>query len=163
MLQQLSSGHIVWHSIGGNAGSISPNLISELQKWKQVKASSREAGGLLLGFIDLDTEGLLAETATVPGRGDQRSRIKFFRGPRHQKLAIRWNHSTDGRGTQLGLWHTHPEPIPTPSSVDINDCRNVLTNGEFVSNGLLYVIVGIDKVSFWFAKKGRELEHLGYF
>lgn len=163
MLQCLSTGHIVWRLDDSSLGTLSPKLITLLYKWAQRRIWSREAGGLLLGFIDNETEGLLAEFATTPGWGDRRSRSSFYRGPKHQQEAVEWNRVTDGRGTQLGLWHTHPEPDPTPSLTDLEDCRNVLATGKFAVDGILYLIVGTRSIGFWFAKSGFPLVFLGYF
>jgi integrative and conjugative element protein (TIGR02256 family) len=163
MLQRLSTGHIVWHLDDSSSGTLSPKLIALLSKWAQRRPWSREAGGLLLGFIDNETEGLLAEFATTPGWGDRRSRTSFYRGLRHQQEAIEWNRVTDGRGTQLGLWHTHPEPDPTPSLTDLEDCRNVLSTSKFAVDGILYLIVGTRRIGCWFASPGFPLVFLGYF
>lgn len=163
MLQRLSTGHIVWRFDESSSGTLSPKLIALLSKWAQRRLWSREAGGLLLGFIDNETEGLLAEFATSPGRGDRRCRTSFYRGPRHQQEAIEWNRITDGRGTQLGLWHTHPEPDPTPSLTDLEDSRNVLATGKFAAGGILYLIIGTRSIGCWFAKYGFPLVFLGYF
>ena len=161
MLQRLSTGHYVWKLTSGESGSISPELVVGLARWKQNRLWNTEAGGLILGFIDKDTKGILAEEMTKPGRGDKRTRTSFFRGPRHQIEAEQWNKSTLGRGTQLGLWHTHPEQIPTPSHPDLTDCRNVLQYGRLTTEGLLYVIVGTARINFWYARRSSPLTLLG--
>lgn len=161
MLQQLNSGHYVWRLDSGERGSISRELLAELYKWRQLRFWDKEAGGVILGFVDAETNGLLAEKLTAPGIGDQRSRTSFFRGPRHQKEAEQWNAMTKGRGTQIGLWHTHPEPNPTPSEPDKHDCKNVLEKGNFLSCGILYVIVGTQHARFWLAKPNSPMISLG--
>lgn len=163
MLQRLTSGHVVWEAKEGACGSLSPDVIRKLSKWSQKRIYSKEAGGLILGFVDSDTNGLLAEELTVPGLGDQRSRTSFFRSERHQREAECWNMQTNGKGTQLGLWHTHPEANPTPSSTDLGDCERVLKNGRFDCNGLLYLIVGTQTIGCWHAQVGRPLYLLGHF
>lgn len=163
MLRRLSTGHVIWKTEDGACGSLSPQVIDMLTSWTQRGTFSKEAGGLILGFIDLNTDGLLAESLTVPGRGDKRSRTSFFRSARHQHEAEQWNEKNGGRGTQLGLWHTHPEPQPTPSGVDLNDCDNVLKNGTFDSGGLLYLIVGTSTIGCWYARPRKPLNFLGHF
>ena len=115
----------------------------------------------MLGYIDIETNGLLACELSIPGAGDRRSRTGFFRGKRHQKEIQQWNKSSGGHGTLIGLWHTHPEKKPTPSISDLNDCFNVLTNGRYSSNGLLYLIVGLEYMGLWFAAPKKTLEKLG--
>ncbi|WP_288841659.1 Mov34/MPN/PAD-1 family protein [uncultured Deefgea sp.] len=163
MLRRVNSGHLIWQAPNGSAGTLSPELIKFLSKWKQTRFWSKEAGGLLLGFVDQETDGLLIESATKPGSGDCRGRTSFYRGSRHQKDAEEWNRTTGGRGTQLGLWHTHPEPTPQPSPTDLEDCRKVLETGSFAVGGLLYIIVGTKNIGCWFAKYKEPLILLGYF
>lgn len=163
MLQRLSNGCVVWSTKEGIRGSLSQDLIRRLFIWNQRCPHSKEAGGLILGFVDSDTNGLLAEELTTPGQGDKRSRTSFFRSKRHQREAELWNLETDGKGTQLGLWHTHPEANPKPSGIDLHDCENVLKNGKFACNGLLYLIVGTKTIGCWYAHPGQELTLLGYF
>ena len=162
MLQRLTSGHVVWAVDGDACGSLSPQVIKKLFSWSQRRFYSKEAGGLLLGYIDSDTDGLLVADITVPGRGDRRSRMSFYRSARHQKEAEIWNTNTDGKGTQLGLWHTHPEPNPSPSHTDLQDCEQVLKDGAFECTGILYLIVGTETIGYWHAKPGYPLTLLGY-
>lgn len=162
MLQRLTSGHVVWETYDGACGSLSPELIKMLFSWSQRSVYSKEAGGLILGFVDSHTNGLLAEDITVPGYGDRRSRTSFFRSVRHQREAELWHRKTNGKGTQLGLWHTHPEPNPTPSTIDLSDCESVLRKGKFDCNGLLYLIVGTQTIGYWHAQVDRQLTLLGH-
>lgn len=163
MLRRLNDSFVVWSTPGGACGSLSPQVIKLLNGWAQRSFFSKEAGGLILGFIDSDTEGLLAERLTTPGKGDRRSRTSFYRSARHQQEVEIWNRKTAGRGTQIGLWHTHPEADPTPSDVDLVDCSTVLKNGRFDSKGLLYLIVGTRSIGCWYAQQGKPLTHLGHF
>ena len=162
MLRQLSSGHIVWEA-EGDRGSFSPELLQCLKRWQQTCPYSNEAGGVLLGFIDADTGGMLVERITQPSVGDLRTRKSFFRGKQHQKEAEAWHRTTGRRGTQLGLWHTHPEPKPIPSPTDQNDLCKVMATAAYDSNGLVYMIVGTKYVGCWFAHRRGVVQRIGYF
>jgi integrative and conjugative element protein (TIGR02256 family) len=162
MLQQLSSGFVVWE-LDGVCGSFSPNLLSLLKKWQQTRYFSKEAGGVLLGFIDKASHGLLAENITAPGKGDRRGRTSFFRSERHQKEVDVWHKITNEKGTQLGFWHTHPEPKPIPSSVDFDDFRSAITTGIYHEQGIVYIIVGTESVGCWFGRRGCGIKLIGYF
>lgn len=161
MLQQLSNGNWSWQISSVIRGSISSTFIQTLTPWCQHGRLSREAGGLALGYIDIETGGLLAEKLTLPGKGDKRSRTGFFRGDRHQLEAAEWHRSTGTRGTMLGLWHTHPEPIPHPSGVDWADLSNVLQYGIYNGPGLVYLIVGTEKIGCWFGQRGGAVHEIG--
>jgi integrative and conjugative element protein (TIGR02256 family) len=163
MLRRLSSGHVVWAVQEGVSGSFSPDLLQSLKQWQQKRFYAREAGGVLLGFIDRDTSGLLAEKATYPGNGDKRTRTSFFRGERHQKEANIWHAETKGHGTQLGLWHTHPEPRPTPSGTDYQDFHAVLSSAIYHGLGIVYIIVGTEYVGCWFGYRDNTIQEIGYF
>lgn len=162
MLQQLSNGNWVWKLSDNTRGNLSNETISKLIKWKQTGIFSREAGGLILGFIDTETNGLLAETITVPCWGDKRSRYGFYRGIGHQKQANKWHQDTEQHGTIIGLWHTHPEPVPHPSSTDWEDLKNMLKHANYCGNGLVYIIVGIKEIGCWFGYSHGEIENIGY-
>ena len=143
-------------------GSFPSTFIQALTHWCQHGWLSREAGGLALGYIDIETGGLLAEKLTLPGRGDKRSRTGFFRGPRHHMEAVEWHRSTGARGTILGLWHTHPEPIPHPSDTDWADLSNVLDHGTYNGLGLVYLIVGTEQIGSWFGQRGGRIHKIGH-
>lgn len=161
MLYQLESGHIVWRKNEGGAYSISPSVISIFKKKAQRKWWARESGGLLLGYISNEPGDIIIEHTTCPGVGDKRSRHGFFRSNRHQVEAEKWHQLTQGYGTQLGLWHTHPEPEPRLSFTDIKDYKNVLDMGEFETPGLIYIIVGTSLIRIWFIQKNKPIIHAG--
>ncbi len=161
MLQRLGNGDYIWQSASGEIGSISNEVLSKLCTWRQSAMRDLEAGGVLLGFIDIETSGLLATEITTPGFGDKRTRTGFYRGRRHQREVKRWHEKTIN-GTLIGLWHTHPEKKPTPSAVDLQDAAHVLKNGSYASSGLLYLIVGIAELGVWHATPNKALELLGY-
>ena len=53
----------------------------------------------------------------------------------------------------LGFWHTHPEPVPSPSSDDINLAADHAKAGSTAFAGLVFVIVGTaaapDGIGVW--------------
>lgn len=161
MLQQLINNHWSWQISAQMRGSIPAEFIQALFRWRQTGLFAREAGGIVLGFIDIETGGLLAECITIPGRGDQRSRTGFYRGPSHQARAVAWYRETGEHGTIVGLWHTHPEPDPHPSDTDWDDLNNVLAQGTYSGPGLIYLIVGTKQIGCWFGQRNGEIQKLG--
>jgi integrative and conjugative element protein (TIGR02256 family) len=57
-------------------------------------------------------------------------------------------HISSGTCTYLGEWHTHPEPIPTPSVVDRSDWRRRLMTDQ-TTKPLFFVIVGMEQTRVW--------------
>lgn len=161
MLRQLSNGNLAWQISAGIRGSLSADFIHSLTRWCQRGEFAREAGGLILGFIDIDTGGLLADSITTPCWGDKRSRYSFYRGHGHQTKATQWHRNTDGHGTILGLWHSHPEAMPNPSDTDWSDLANMLRHGTYSGAGLIYLIVGTEHIGCWFGQRNGKIHALG--
>ncbi|PJJ18876.1 integrative and conjugative element protein (TIGR02256 family) [Janthinobacterium sp. 67] len=106
----------------------------------QLIGSSRESGGILLGRVRGSNLEIIE--ATVPSRFDERFPFLFIRKARqHRQIADeRWRCS-GGTVRYLGEWHTHPEELPQPSSVDLVEWRT-LSAKRNDGRPLLAVIVG---------------------
>jgi len=134
-----------------NAGRIvfGATSLKVLNNYRQLTSKCTEAGGLLFGRHLLDCDHIAVDKLSTPQPGDIRERCYFFRGPQHQKIAVRNWKSSKGTCAYLGNWHTHPEPNPTPSSTDLTDWRNALSNDVFEGDTLYFVIVGTQEISCW--------------
>lgn len=42
----------------------------------------------------------------------------------------------------VGDWHSHPEPVPSPSSLDWKTHESLVQKSTYELNGLLLVIIG---------------------
>jgi integrative and conjugative element protein (TIGR02256 family) len=124
-------------------GSLLLNFSSEVrnvfERHKQV-GDLPESGGVLLGTVH--DSGLLVTVATTPTRLDRQLRYLFERLPfGHRAVAERmWRHS-GGTTRYIGEWHTHPQDIPTPSGIDLEEWRK-LAKKRADKRPLLAVIVG---------------------
>ncbi|WP_209946393.1 Mov34/MPN/PAD-1 family protein [Bradyrhizobium elkanii] len=104
--------------------AIDASVIGKIERYTRAPENMTEAGGILVGCY----RGPHVEITecSEPLRRDRRSRLRFDRDdPGHQDLAKRrWKES--GRVlTFVGEWHTHPESLPSPSSIDLNTWREV--------------------------------------
>jgi integrative and conjugative element protein (TIGR02256 family) len=108
-----------------------------------------EAGGVLLGRYILGTRDVVVDAVTGPMREDRRSRTRFYRHRRGHQVAIEcaWEES-GGTCAWLGEWHTHPEPMPTPSWVDRADWRRKLLVDRY-DEALFFVIAGTTTIRAW--------------
>ena len=125
------------------------NALAQMQAFAQHRQSSTEAGGVLLGRHLLDSMDIVVDEVTMPQQTDRRSRCGFFRSAKHELLARnRW---IEERNTlaYLGLWHTHPEVDPSPSSVDRNDWRQAVAGDIFEGDRLFFPIVGTGCIRIW--------------
>ncbi len=123
--------------------------INQMRQFEQRSWWESEAGGILLGRHLLDTDDIVVDEVTTPQNSDRRSRYSFFRSKRHGAIAQeRWKDEASTLA-YLGLWHTHPEPDPTPSGVDRNDWAQAMSSDTFHGNQLFFPIVGIKRIRVW--------------
>jgi integrative and conjugative element protein (TIGR02256 family) len=103
---------------------------------------------------------IVVDEVTTPQQTDRRSRCGFFRSAKHELLARkRW---IEERNTlaYLGLWHTHPEVDPSPSSVDQNDWRQAVAGDIFEGERLFFPIVGTGCIRVWTQSRRGTLREL---
>jgi integrative and conjugative element protein (TIGR02256 family) len=140
----------------GGVFRMSSEVIRELRPYVQDANLKPEAGGLLLGRHIRDSLDIVADALTTPLSGDRRTRFGFVRqGPRHQEFLDRAWRDSGGTCTYLGEWHTHPEPVPQPSSVDLANWRRKLGSDRF-TDVLFFVIVGISEIRAWEGRQGAS-------
>lgn len=131
-------------------------LLLHVQKW----CWQREAGGVLLGRHLLDSEDVVVDEITGPQSSDRRTRFSFFRSKKHEHIAKeRWL-SEANTLAYLGLWHTHPEDSPTPSSVDREDWQQAVTNDAFDGARLFFPIVGRKEIRVWTKSRSGVIREL---
>lgn len=88
-------------------------------------ASSREAGGILLGSYRGDH--IEVSGFTTPYPKDRRLFALFDRiDPLHQSTALTAWQQSGGTDTYIGEWHTHPEASPSPSWLDTRTWRKLI-------------------------------------
>jgi integrative and conjugative element protein (TIGR02256 family) len=116
----------------------------------QLAPDAAEAGGVLMGRHIIGTRDVVVDRVTTPMRGDRRSRMAFTRRKRrHQQvLDEEWERS-GGTRVYLGEWHTHPEPIPMPSGVDMDDWRRRLQEDIVEARSVFFLIVGQLEIRAW--------------
>lgn len=129
---------------------IDEGALATMLRYRQTKRRDPEAGGVLLGRHLLDAPHIVVDEVTVPTKGDCRLATFFRRGrAAHQRVIDeRWAAS---RGTcqYLGEWHTHPEPVPHASSVDMADWRRRLRTDVVDGDALVFLIVGTEAIRAW--------------
>ena len=126
----------------------------EFQQWEDHHA---EAGGILLGRHLLGCRDVVIDEVTSPMQGDLRMRMAFHRSmaPHQQVIDERWR-ASEGTCLYLGEWHTHPEPHPIPSQVDLEDWLRRLGEDHFEGPSLFFIIVGLHEVRAWEGNRRRK-------
>lgn len=115
------------------------SVLEHIYRYAQVNRNDNEAGGQL--FSKNPHERLVTiSIATGPNPNDTRS-ANHFNPNLRQLNNDRKRFFNDGFHA-IGLWHTHPEPIPHPSNDDRITTFKYLEacNGEMT--GFIQVIVG---------------------
>lgn len=141
---------IVFKTQSGRLLKIDDSVIDRFVFYRQAEPYASEAGGVLLGRHLLGSANVVVDEVTEPMPGDERSRFGFRRGQRsHQRRIDETWHNSGGTCVYLGEWHTHPEPNPTPSHIDLQDWRRRLTEDKFAGNTLFFIIVGMQIICAW--------------
>ena len=139
---------------------VSGNLIDELSKYRQLSSSSPESGGVILGS-HLNSGGkLYIDRYTPPQQEDKQTRCSHFRSSTHSSICQKIWEETQGHTTFLGLWHTHPEPIPMYSSVDKADWIKALKKAQYEGHHLLFFIIGQSHIRCWLGSKGALFQKI---
>lgn len=97
-----------------------------------------EAGGIFLG--NYRGPHIEITDITEPFAKDVRAKNRFDRkDPGHQLAAkSAWENSMQTT-TFTGEWHTHPEDVPTPSSIDLNTWKGIISKSKAP---LAFIILG---------------------
>ena len=140
----------------GGRLKISNDALQQMLYFRQLKSTDYEAGGVLLGRLLLESNDIVVDEATIPMPGDKRSRLAFYRHKRgHQAIINRRWQESGGTCIYLGEWHTHPEPIPTPSIIDLRDWKRKIRDDSFEKN-IFILIIGMLEPCMWFGNKQSQ-------
>ncbi|HEX8547724.1 MAG TPA: Mov34/MPN/PAD-1 family protein, partial [Cytophagaceae bacterium] len=133
----------------GSFVDISDSVIDILCRYKQDTHNASEAGGILLGIVTMENNYIITK-ASLPNKFDKSTRRTFERDKDIAQIIINHEFSNShGKTIYLGEWHTHPEPIPTPSAQDIKMIKEQFLNNRLNASNLFLVIIGT--VSNYFA------------
>jgi integrative and conjugative element protein (TIGR02256 family) len=145
---------------GGGHFQIGSEALALMRPYVQEVPAKPEAGGVLLGRHILGTGDIIVDLITAPMLSDRQSRFRFFRARRPHQAAIdrAWRES-GGTCTYLGEWHTHPEPYPTPSSIDWQNWQRKLLVDRF-TEPIFFVIMGTMETHVWEGHRSSGLMSL---
>ena len=136
------------------------NVVEKFNRYRQTKKGQKEAGGLLIGRHLLENEHLVVDQITEPSWWDKRFRTFFYRSSSHNKILYKAWKASDKTQTLIGLWHTHPEPVPSPSTVDWGDWSRTIGHGDFAGESVFFLIVGSVKVRVWQGNRSAQFLEL---
>lgn len=127
---------------------IENKILLELNSFCQCSPCSFESGGILMGKRLFDGNILITDIS-FPQKSDIRKRTYFKKNSKlHQKISDEIWKKSNGNIVYLGEWHTHPEKIPTPSSVDLRGWTlSVKKQNDY--KVYIFLIVGIKELGIW--------------
>jgi integrative and conjugative element protein (TIGR02256 family) len=118
--------------------AFSDAALATFARSRQTGGAGPESGGQLFGTVDEVT--ILVTLATEPSPRARRSRFVFAPNRVDERAEIRRLHRQGS--TYLGDWHTHPEPFPSPSEIDLAAISDVARRSKHTAGPLLLVVVG---------------------
>lgn len=125
----------------GRIVSISEKAWCTWNNYRQVHPDSNESFGVLIGSTSLDRRAIYVKQVTTPLPADLQTRCSFtLQDPQHQREVDSAHAKSGSSQIYLGTWHTHPDPIPSPSRVDKADWRKCIFRNVF--RPLVFIIVG---------------------
>jgi integrative and conjugative element protein (TIGR02256 family) len=110
----------------------------------------REACGVLMGRYLFAEPHVIVDAVTVPCAADHRRPCGVFRSRRHHQQCVdaEWQRS-GGTCVYLGEWHSHPEPTPNPSEVDLDDWNRRMSEDTIGGESFFFIIVGQQCLRLW--------------
>lgn len=134
-----------------------PDIQEILYSHRQNTGSSAEAGGMLIGYENVETGNFTVSGATEPQLSDIRTRISLFLGIQHNKLL----QHLDSPYGYIGTWHTHPSEVPVPSSTDLKDWKTCIKHNRKSTNALIFIIAGTNGFRVWLYDSNSETLYEG--
>lgn len=124
---------------------------SVFRNYAQDEASKLEAGGILLGKRRRNHFEVIE--VTEPTEFDERSRTHWVRSEKiHADIAKQYWIESGGEIAYLGEWHTHPETLPSPSQIDLDEW-GILGHNCKHPGGMSMIIVGVQEIWCGIAQK----------
>jgi integrative and conjugative element protein (TIGR02256 family) len=141
---------MIFELSNGGKMKLAHDVLLLIDSFVQRKTDMPEAGGTMLGRFIKDSKDIVIDQVTQPMEGDRFNRYTFKRlSSQHQQIIeVTWE-ASKGTCNYLGEWHTHPEPVPTPSGIDLKDWRRKLKSDVFSSRYLYFLIAGTEQIYMW--------------
>lgn len=141
---------LLFKKIDGGYVKITEDVLKIINSYKQFDKNTNEAGGVLVGRFISNSKNVVIDYVSIPMKGDIRRR-RFFNRKRkeHQEFVDKYWNEGEGTFNYIGEWHTHPESIPRPSTIDKSEWKRILKEAKYNSDYLLFCIVGLDSIKLW--------------
>ena len=123
------------------------SVLSEMYQWIQDSDEKLESGGYIVGYKHEKTGHISLEMVSHPYMLDIRNRVRFnMKDPKHM---IFLKKAERNKSYYMGVWHTHPQDVPSPSSIDWEDWKDSLKKEKSGCEYIFFIIVGIKERRIW--------------
>lgn len=131
----------------GKVVDVLDSVIEEICKWIQDDDRKSESGGYIVGYQHEKTGNISLERASPPFEADEKSRVYFaIKDRRHHRFLQK---ASRKKSYYMGVWHTHPQADPYPSSIDWHDWRETLRLDKTGCQFIFFIIAGTKKWKLW--------------
>lgn len=121
--------------------------LCEMYQWIQDSYEKPESGGYIVGYRHKETGNVSLEAVSHPYALDVKNRIRFQIKDSHHILFLK--KARCNKSYYMGVWHTHPQQIPVPSSIDWVDWEESLKEEKSGCEYIFFVIIGIKEWRVW--------------
>lgn len=126
---------------------ISKSVLEQRHQYRQTGSLSSESGGVLIGRQIISTGNLIIDLCTVPMPLDVCKRTRYLRkDPKHIEFFTTLRQRENNIYAYIGEWHTHPELIPSYSSMDLRNWKRI---GKESSMPHFHLIAGTKAFRIW--------------
>ena len=155
MAIKLNNGCVKMQLPNGKVVDILTSVLDERSIWLQNDNEKPESGGYIVGYQHQETGNIVLEAVSIPYGLDRKSRIRFdIKDPRHDLFLQR---SQRKKSYYMGVWHTHPQDIPVPSSIDWEDWKQTLAVDKTGCDYIFFIIAGSSSTRVWVADKNKNI------
>ena len=131
----------------GNYVDILNDVFLSIKEYIQFDQSTPESAGFLLGYQNRNTNNITISDCTIPQARDIRKRFFCVIKDTFHFLSIK--EKAKSHNYYVGVWHTHPQQIPEPSSVDWHDWNETLLKDTSGADFLFFIILGTNEFRIW--------------
>ena len=118
---------------------------AEARRGVRLRGPKVETGGMLLGEIDAAAGVVFVDVATPPPPDSLLSELHFQHGVQGAQEMVTHHHTRSGGITGfVGMWHTHPHRLASPSPTDEAGMANLVTPVADGPRRALMLIIGGD-------------------
>ena len=120
------------------------SMLTWMRRSERVHGTRIETGGVVFGAVDDFLKVVWIDEVSGPPADSTATLAGFVCGTAGvAELAQESQHRSGGSTSFVGMWHTHPQGLPIPSSTDLAAMRELLAGeSTYVGRRFLMLIAG---------------------